>query len=91
MTTFRGENAAFAYLQVTGKLTYTVGATVDREEGALFKVIADVTGKNVTLTYLDGSTDTDIDAQIASDMNPIVKKVEAGSAPLLAADFGLYI
>jgi hypothetical protein len=89
MTTFKGLNGSFAYLQVTGKLTYTLGDTI--ENGALFKVIADVTGKNVTLTYMDGSSDTNIDAQIASDLNAIVQKVEAGSAPLTAGTFGLYI
>jgi hypothetical protein len=90
MTTFRGENGAFAYLQVTGKLTYAYGETVPREEGALFRLIKSVSG-NVTVTYLDGSTDTNIDAQVLSDMNPIVKKVVAGSTPILITDFGLYV
>jgi len=90
MTQFRGKNGAIAFLQITGKLSYAYGNTVPGENGALFKLINPVAG-NVTVTYLDGTTDTDIDAQVLSDMNAIVKKVVAGSSPILITDFGLYV
>ena len=90
MTTFIGENSATAYLQITGKLeSYAYGDDLGSDP-ALFKLITSASG-NVTVTYADGTTDTDIDAQILSDMNAIVRKIEAGSTPILITDFGLYI
>jgi hypothetical protein len=91
MTTETGENAVLARMQVTGKVeSYAYGEIV--EKGALFKLINPSASGQVTVTYIDGTTDTDIDASILSDLNAIVKKVEAGTSPLgLVTDFGLYI
>lgn len=89
MTTFRGENGALAFLQISGKVSYAYGTDLGNSP-ALFKLISTTATGNVTVTYADGSTDTNIDAQVLSDMNPIVRKVVAGSSPILITDFGLY-
>ena len=90
MSTYRGKNGAIAFLQVSGKVAgYAYGDDLAGNP-ALFKLISTTATGDVTVTYADGTTDTDIDVQVLSDMNAIVRKVVAGSTPVLITDFGLY-